>query len=104
MAFLPKGHPPAVVLNHLLRFTSGIYFALGFLLIYVAYTLPQQRDLLYFIGIVVASAGAGRAWSIIRMGAPGMYFKAMMVLEFALGLAIIILQWSRSGMMLAQVQ
>lgn len=97
MAFLPKDHPPAVVLDHLLRFTSGIYFALGFLLIYVAYTLPQQHGLLYFIGILVAFAGIGRGWSIARMGAPGTYFKAMMLLELGLGLAIIVLQWFRAS-------
>jgi hypothetical protein len=96
MAFLPKDHPPAVELDHLLRFTSGIYFGLGFLLIHVVYTLPQQHDLLYFIGIVVAFAGMGRAWSIAKMGAPGTYFKAMMLLEFSLGLAIIVLQWFRA--------
>lgn len=98
MAFLPKDHPPAVELDHLLRFTSGIYLGLSFLLAYVAATLPQQSTLLYFIGIVVTSAGVGRAWSISKMGAPGAYFKAMMLLEFGLGLAIILLQWIRSGM------
>jgi FtsH-binding integral membrane protein len=100
MAFLPKDHPPAVELDHLLRFTSGIYFGMGFLLAYVAYTLSQQGSLLYFIGIAVAFAGVGRAWSIARMDAPGTYFKAMMLLEFGLGLAIIVLRWLRSGMVL----
>lgn len=96
MAFLPKDHPPAAELDNLFRFTSGIYFGLGFLLAYVVATLPQQSTLLYFIGITVAFAGAGRAWSIVNLGAPGTYHKAMMVLEFALGLAIICLQALRS--------
>ena len=95
MAFLPEGHPPAQALDHLLRFTSGIYFGMGFLLAYVAYTLPQQATLLYFIGLTVACAGAGRAWSIAKLGSPGTYYKAMMLLEFALGLAIITLQCLR---------
>lgn len=97
MAFLPQGHPPAQELDHVFRFTSGVYFGLFFLLAYVAYSLPQQHALLYPIGLVVAFAGVGRAWSMAKVGSPGTYFKAMMVLEFALGLSIICLEWFRDG-------
>ncbi len=95
MAFLPKGHAPAIELDNLFRFTSGIYFAMGFLLVWVVVSIEQHSTLLYFLGMVVAFAGIGRAWSIAKVGSPGTYHKAMMWLEIGLGVAIIALQWMR---------
>lgn len=95
MAFLPKDHAPAIELDNLFRFTSGIYFAMGFLLTWVVSTIGQHTMLLYFLGIVVAFAGLGRAWSLAKVGSPGTYHKAMMWLEIALGVAIIALQRMR---------
>lgn len=95
MAFLPKGHAPAPELDNLFRFTSGIYFGMGFLLIWVVSSIGQHTTLLYFLGLVVAFAGLGRAWSIAKVGSPGTYHKAMMWLEIGLGAAIIALQWMR---------
>ncbi len=96
MAFLPKDHPPAVELDNLFRFTSGIYFAMGFLLIWVVATIGLHSTLLYFLGLVVAFAGLGRAWSIAKVGSPGTYHKSMMWLEIGLGAAIIVLQALRN--------
>jgi FtsH-binding integral membrane protein len=92
MAFLPKDHPPALELDNLFRFTSGIYFSMGFLLTWVVATIAQHGTLLYFLGTTVAFAGLGRAWSIAKAGSPGTYHKAMMWLEIGLGMAIIVLQ------------
>ncbi len=95
MAFLPKGHAPAVELDNLFRFTSGIYFGMGFLLTWVVITIGQHTTLLYFLGIVVAFAGLGRAWSVHKVGSPGTYHKAMMWLEIGLGAAIVVLESMR---------
>lgn len=95
MAFLPKGHAPAVALDNLFRFTSGIYCGMGFLLAWVVATIGEHTTLIYFLGIVVAFAGLGRAWSIAKMGSPGTYYKAMMWLEIGLGAAVLLAQWLR---------
>lgn len=95
MAFLPKEQAPARELDNLFRFTSGIYFSMGFLLTWVIATIDQHHALLYFLGINVAFAGLGRAWSMLRVGSAGNYHRAMMVLEIVLGLSIIFLQGMR---------
>jgi hypothetical protein len=95
MAFLPKDHAPARELDNLFRFTSGIYFSMGFLLTWVLTTIGQHHALLYFLGINVVFAGLGRAWSMLRVGPAGSYHKAMMILEMALGALIIGLQMVR---------
>lgn len=95
MAFLPKDHAPARELDNLFRFTSGVYFSTGFLLIWVLSTIDQHHTLLYFLGIIVAFAGLGRAWSMLRVGSAGSYHRSMMILEIALGLLIIVLQAMR---------
>lgn len=92
MTFLPKGQPPARELDNLFRFTSGIYFAMGFLLAHVVFHIDRYHTLLYFLGLVVLFAGIGRAWSMLRVGSAGNYHRAMMFLELGLGLLIIVLQ------------
>ncbi len=92
MAFLPKGHTPAQELDNLFRFTSGIYFATGFLLLHVIFNIHQYHTLLYFLGFIVFFAGMGRAWSMLRVGSAGNYHRAMMFGELGLGLLIIALQ------------
>jgi hypothetical protein len=95
MAFLPKDHAPARELDNLFRFTSGIYFSMGFLLTWVIVTIGQHHTLLYFLGITIAFAGPGRAWSVLRVGSAGTYHRMMMILEIVLGLAVIVLQMMR---------
>ena len=95
MAFLPKDHPPAQELDNLFRFTSGIYFGMSFLLAWIVISIDQRQTLLYFLGIIVAFAGLGRAWSMVKVGSAGNYHRAMMWLEIGLGTAIIVLQWLR---------
>lgn len=95
MAFLPKDHPPARELDNLFRFTSGIYFAMGFLLVHVMFNIAQYHTLLYFLGFIVFFAGVGRAWSMLRVGSAGNYHRAMMFVELALGLLVIVLQAMR---------
>lgn len=91
-SFLPAATPPQRVLDNLMRFLSGIYFGLGFLLAWVAFHISEIEDLVYFIGIVVICSGLGRLYSRIRVGSAGKYFDFIMLFEIALGLALIILQ------------
>lgn len=95
MPFLPKDHGPARELDNLFRFTSGIYFSMGFLLTWVIFTIDQHHTLLYFLGLNVVFAGLGRVWSMLRVGTAGNYHRAMMLLEILLGLSVIGLQAMR---------
>ena len=94
-SFLPATVGPQPVLDNLFRFTSGIYFGLGFLMAWVVFHLRETQDLIYFIGIVVISSGLGRLYSRIRVGAAGTYYDSMMVLEIVLGVSIVLLQYFR---------
>lgn len=91
--FMPTGVAVPPVLDDLLRFLSGIYFGLGFLMAWVLFHLGEVNDLVYFIGIVVIFSGLGRLYSRIKVGTAGKYFDTMMVVEIILGLVIIILKW-----------
>lgn len=95
MAFLPKDQPPARELDNLFRFTSGIYFSMGFLLTWALITIEKHQTLPYFLGLSVLFAGLGRAWSVAKVGSAGNYHRAMMWLEIALGLLIMALQLAR---------
>ena len=94
-SFLPATVGPQPVLDNLFRFTSGIYFGLGFLMAWVVFHLHEIQDLIYFIGIVVISSGLGRLYSRIRVGAAETYYDSMMVLEIVLGVSIVLLQYFR---------
>src|SRR5262245_53768094 len=95
MRFLPEDHAPARQLDNLFRFTSGIYFGMGFLVTWVVITIDQHTTLAYFLGLVVLFAGLGRTWSVMRVGSAGNYHRTMMWLEIGLGLLIIALQAMR---------
>lgn len=92
-AFLPAGTPPQCKLDNLMRFLSGIYFGLGFLMAWVVLHFDAVGDLTYFIGLVVIFSGLGRLYSRINTGPAGKYFDFVMVFEVALGLAIVLLEY-----------
>jgi hypothetical protein len=93
--FLPKTTPPQRILDNLVRFLSGIYFSLGFLMAWVVFNLAEINDLLYFIGIVVIFSGLGRLYSRIKVGSAGKYFDFIMLFEIFLGISVIVLQYLR---------
>lgn len=94
-SFLPDNLEPQRILDNLVRFLSGIYFSLGFLVAWVIYDFDHQTELLYFIGLVVVFSGLGRLYSRIKVGSAGKYFDVIMGVEILLGLAIITLQYFR---------
>lgn len=93
--FLEKSIPNQVVLDNLFRFLSGIYFGMGFLMVWVVSHLKSQNGLIYFVGVVVICSGLGRLYSRIKVGSAGNYFNIMMVVEIILGVAIVVVQYFR---------
>ena len=94
-SFLPEAILPQPVVDNLFRFLSGIYFGLGFLMLYVVFSFHKTGDLIYFIGLVVVFSGLGRLYSRIKVGSAGNYFNYIMIVEIVLGIAIILLQYFR---------
>ena len=94
-SFLPEPARPQLVLDNLFRFLSGIYFGLGFLMAWVLFHIQEAGDLIYFIGIVVVFSGLGRLYSRVKVGSAGNYFDSMMIVEIALGILIILVQYLR---------
>lgn len=93
--FLPENVAPQRILNNLVRFLSGIYFSLGFLVAWVIFHFKHETDLIYFIGLVVIFSGLGRLYSRVKVGSAGKYFDFIMAFEIVLGIAIIMLQYFR---------
>lgn len=93
--FLPGATPPQRILDNLVRFLSGIYFSLGFLMVWVVFNFPEIHELIYFLGLVVIFSGLGRLYSRIKVGSAGKYFDFIMVFEIILGISIIVLQYFR---------
>jgi len=95
-SFLPESLPKQSVLDNLFRFLSGIYFGLGFLMLWVDFNFIQVSNLIYFIGIVVILSGLGRLYSRLKVGSAGTYYNTMMVVEIILGICIVVLEYLRS--------
>ena len=94
-SFLPKTVPPQIVLDNLFRFLSGIYFGMGFLLIWVVFNIQEQNTILYFLGLIVLFSGLGRLYSTLKVGLGGTYLTFVMLLEIVLGISIMTLQYFR---------
>lgn len=93
--FLPESTPPQRILDNLLRFLSGIYLGLAFLLAWVAFNVHVTHDLIYFIGSVVIFSGLGRLYSRIKVGPAGKYFDYIMLFEIILGISLMLMQYCR---------
>lgn len=93
MKFLPKATPPQLVLDNLVRFLAGIYFASGFLFAYATLYTSDLGSMIYIFGVTVICSGLGRAYSRFKLGSSGKYFDFIMAFEIVLGLSIIILKY-----------
>lgn len=93
MKFLPKDTPPQLVLDNLVRFLAGIYFASGLLFTYAAINTSALGTMIYIFGITVIFSGLGRAYSRFKIGSAGKYFDFIMTLEVVLGISIIALKY-----------
>jgi hypothetical protein len=95
-SFLPPATAPQKIIDNLFRFLSGIYFGLGFLMAWVVFHVQTSYGLIYFIGIVIVFSGLGRLYSRMKVGSAGKYFDYIMIVEFCLGIAVIVLQYFKS--------
>ena len=93
--FLPKDIQPQLILDNLIRFLSGIYFSMSFLLAWGVFNIREIHDLVYFLGLPIVFSGLGRLYSRIKVGSAGNYFDFIMVFEIALGAAVIVLEYLR---------
>lgn len=93
MKFLPKETPTQLVLDNLVRFLGGIYFASGFLFAYAAFNTLTFGLTIYILGVIVIFSGLGRLYSRIKVGSAGKYFDMIMIVEIGLGLSIIALKY-----------
>jgi len=92
-SFLPEAAPKQPALDNLFRFLSGIYFSMGFLMLWVDFNFKRVGDLIYFIGIIVIFSGLGRLYSRLKVGSAGTYYDSMMVAEIILGICIMGLEY-----------
>jgi hypothetical protein len=93
MDFLPAETPPQIVLDNLLRFLSGIYFASGLLFVYAVVFHSEIGNIRYCFGIIVLFSGLGRWLSKAKLGSAGRYFDTIMWIEIGLGILILILTY-----------
>ncbi len=93
--FLPKEVLPQRIIDNLLRFLSGIYFSMSFLLAWAVIHIHEITYLVYFLGLPVVFSGLGRLYSRIKVGSAGKYFDFIMVFEILLGLIVILLEYFR---------
>jgi hypothetical protein len=93
--FLPKEILPQRILDNLVRFLSGIYFSMSFLLAWGVFHIHEINDVVYFLGLPIVFSGLGRLYSRIKVGSAGKYFDFIMVFEILLGLSVILLQYFR---------
>lgn len=95
MHFLPKTIPPQRILDNLIRFLSGIYFSMSFLLAWAVFNIHEINDLVYFLGLPIVFSGLGRLYSRMKIGSAGKYFDFIMVFEILLGASIMLLEYFR---------
>lgn len=95
MGFLPKQSPPQFVLDNLFRFLGGIYFASGTLFVYAIINIATLGPFITLLGVIVLFSGLGRLYSRLSLGSAGKYFDYIMILEFILGVSIMLLEYLR---------
>ena len=57
-------------LDNVHRFMGGVYLSMGIISFWAAFTIRQQRTLVYLIAFGVAMAAVGRLLSIAKVGLP----------------------------------
>ena len=57
-------------LDNVHRFMAGVYFSMGLISFWAAWTVRRQGTLVYLIALGVLLAGGGRLVSIVQVGLP----------------------------------
>ena len=77
-------------LDNVHRFMAGVYFSMGLISFWAAWTVRRQGTLVYLIALGVFLAGCGRLFSISQVGLPTPYglWLGYLVPELALPFVI----------------
>lgn len=92
---MPEETPPPAKLDNTFRFLSAMFLSFGILLIWIVIHLHAITDQVYFIGIVIISAGLGRLYSRVKAGSAGRHQDYVMLLEILIGVCVLLLQYFR---------
>ena len=95
MYFLPKTVAPQLILDNLMRFLSGIYFSMSFLLAYAVFNIYELHTIVYFLALPIVFSGLGRLYSRLKVGSAGAYFDFIMAFEILLGISVLLIQYFR---------
>ena len=79
-------------LDNIHRFMAGVYFSMGPLAIWVAFTIRQHNTLIFFLAFSVFMAGVGRLISMSIVGIPGEIFLIYLAPELSLPFIMIVSQ------------
>ncbi len=80
-------------LDNVHRFMAGVYFSVGFINLWAAWTIRHQGTLVYLLALGVLLAGCGRLLSISQVGLPSPagvwlgYLIPELVLPFVIAIA-----------------
>ena len=80
-------------LDNVHRFMAGVYFSVGFINLWAAWTIRRQGTLVYLLALGVLLAGCGRLVSISQVGLPTptgvwlAYLVPELVLPFVIAIA-----------------
>ena len=80
-------------LDNVHRFMAGVYFSMGFITLWAAWTIRRQGTLVYLLALGVLLAGIGRLVSIAIVGLPSPtlvwlgYLVPELVLPFVIALS-----------------
>ena len=83
-------------LDNLHRFLAGIYLGCGFIALWAAVTIRQQRTLIYLIALAVFIAAIGRLISMAKVGLPEPHalFLAYVISELAIPIILVAGQYA----------
>ncbi len=83
-------------LDNVHRFMAGVYFSVGFINLWAAWTIREQGTLVYLLALGVLLAGCGRLLSISQVGlpAPSGVWLGYLIPELLLPFVIVIAHYA----------
>ena len=83
-------------LDNVHRFLAGIYLGCGFIALWAAVTIRQQRTLVYLIALAVFIAAIGRLVSMVKVGLPEPHalFLAYVISELVIPVILVAGQYA----------
>lgn len=83
-------------LDNVHRFMAGVYFSMGVICVWAAFTVRQQKTLVYLIAFGVAMGAVGRLVSInlVGMPEPASLWLGYLMPELVLPVVMALAQWA----------